>query len=92
MIFGRKRDTVATPSPDAAQPAPDTVATGQPPLALVRPPEPTLRDVIRAISELNDEITWQKERYEKLQNRVTTELREIRREVDRFYDAPEEER
>jgi len=52
---------------------------------------PTPREVVRAIAALNDDMKWLAERFEKLQNRVTTELREIRREVDRFYDEPEQE-
>jgi phosphoserine phosphatase len=45
----------------------------------------------RDCARLADELLWLRERFDKLQNRVTTELREIRREVDRWYDAQEEE-
>lgn len=91
MLFGRKPDAVATPRPDASQRPADGVATGQPPLSLVQPPEPSVRELLRAVQGLHDDQKWLGERFDKLQNRVTTELREIRREVDRFYDEPEEQ-
>lgn len=47
--------------------------------------------VERDLAILADEVLWLKERYAKLQARVTAELREIRREVDKLYDAPNEE-
>ena len=86
MIFGRKRDTVPTPAGDAAElPRHDRDT-----VKLVEDIGPTPREVVRAIAALNDDMKWLAERFEKLQARVTTELREIRREVDRFYDEPEE--
>jgi len=87
MLFGRRKDTVAAPTPDASQPIADGVVT---PLKL-ETVEPSTRELVRALSALNDDLKWLAERFEKLQNRVTTELREIRREVDRFYEEPEEE-
>lgn len=90
MLFGRKAATVTTPRADAAQPGADGVATPGQPLELVRAPEPTARECMRALAALADDLKWLQERFDKLQNRVTTELREIRREVDRFYDEPEE--
>lgn len=97
MLFGRRSAGVATPVSNAAQTPSTAVATPQPadplapspaPLQLV---EPSNRELVRAIAQLGDDVKWLAERFEKLQNRVTTELREIRREVDRFYDEPEEE-
>jgi hypothetical protein len=86
MIFGRKKDTVAAPPANRAEPIGDAVVT---PLRL-ETMEPSVRELVRAIAALNDDSKWLAERFEKLQNRVTTELREIRREVDRFYEEPEE--
>ena len=51
--------------------------------------EPSPRELVRAIASLADDLKWLQERFDKLQNRVTTELREIRREVDRFFDEPD---
>lgn len=87
MLFGRRKDSVATPLPDPPAEVRDTVATPSK-LELV---QPDARQLERLVSQLHDDLKWLSERFEKLQNRVTTELREIRREVDRFYDEPEEE-
>jgi len=91
MLFGRRKDSVATPAPNASQPEPDGVATGERPLTELKLVEPSPRELVRAIASLADDLKWLQERFDKLQNRVTTELREIRREVDRFYDEPEEQ-
>lgn len=85
MLFGKRRDSVATPVENPPATVNDTVAT--PPLQLVTDP----RQLERLVGQLSDDLRWLGERFEKLQNRVTTELREIRREVDRFYDEPEED-
>jgi len=90
MLFGRRKDGVATPSSDAAQPIGDGVAT-ESRSTLVVEQGPSTRELVRAIAAMNDDLKWMQERFEKLQNRVTTELREIRREVDRFFDEPQEE-
>ncbi len=90
MIFGRRKSTDATPAPDAPELSRDSRDTAGRP-QLVEDIGPTPREVVRAIAALNDDMKWLAERFEKLQNRVTTELREIRREVDRFYEEPEEE-
>jgi len=96
MLFARRADTVTTPAPGPPQPAADTVVT---PLDSVRSKAdvPDTVQLERVVAELADELHWQKERFAKLQNRVTTELREIRREVDRLYqedpdDGDEDER
>ena len=89
MLFGRKRDGVATPPPNASQPIGDAVATGERPLTELKLVEPSPRELVRAIASLADDLKWLQERFDKLQNRVTTELREIRREVDRFFDEPD---
>ncbi len=88
-MFGRPKLTVTTPSPDAAQPAPDAVAT--PALDQLRADAPATREVQlqRDLALVADELVWLKERFGKLQNRVTAELREIRREVDRLYEVPD---
>lgn len=98
MLFGRKAATVAAPSVQLVKPehdAPGTEATpseqpktepGAAPAEGLRPTA-ALRELEHAIAELSDEQKWLRERFEKLQNRVTAELREIRREVDRLEDA-----
>lgn len=87
MVFGWTRASKATPAPDApatGQERPqDAVAT----LSLV---QPSPREMLAALHTLADDVKWLQERFDKLQARVTTELREVRREVDRFYDEPEE--
>jgi hypothetical protein len=91
MIFGRRKDSVAAPASDAAQSSrnsDDTTVDAVP--RLVVEPGPTPRELVRAIAGISDDMKWLDERFTKLQNRVTTELREIRREVDRFYEEPEE--
>ena len=84
MLFGRKKDSIAAPSVTAAEPSTDTVAK-------LRLEDPSPRELLRALASLADDVKWLAERYEKLQARVTTELREIRREVDRFFEEPEGE-
>lgn len=85
-MFGRPKLTVATPAPDPAQPDPNTVATHA--LDELRAAAPPAREVQvqRDLALLADELVWLKERFGKLQNRVTAELREIRREVDKLYE------
>lgn len=91
MLFVRRKATVATPStqpPTPAVDAADTVASLDK-LRVERASEQS--QLTRDVQTLADELVWQRERFDKLQNRVTAELREIRREVDRLYEAPEEE-
>ncbi len=85
-MFGRPKLTVTAPAPDAAQPEPNSVATLG--LDKLRAAAPAGREVQleRDLALLADELVWLKERFGKLQNRVTSELREIRREVDRFNE------
>jgi hypothetical protein len=91
MIFGRKRATVAAPSIQLTAPtgdSPDTIAA----LDKLRPePASDVVQLRRDVQTLADELVWQRERFDKLQNRVTAELREVRREVDRLYEQPEED-
>jgi hypothetical protein len=97
MIFGRRKATVATPSGDVPTPNGNSVSTGD--TSETVPAIERLRlhaagdvaQLTRDVQTLADELLWQRERFDKLQNRVTSELREIRREVDRFYEPEEEE-
>ncbi len=88
MIFGRRADTVAAPSPQPAVPS-DTTDDTIPALERLRAAAasgPDRRQLERDLALLADEIVWVKERFEKLQSRVTSQLREIRREVDRLLE------
>ncbi len=91
MLFVRRKATVATPSQQPPTPAVDTAdsVASLDKLRVERASEQN--QLTRDVQTLADELVWQRERFDKLQNRVTAELREIRREVDRLYEAPEEE-
>jgi hypothetical protein len=91
MIFGRRKATVATPSEQPATSPGDTSDTVAPLTKLRLERASDTMQLTRDVQTLADELVWQRERFDKLQNRVTAELREIRREVDRLYEAPEEE-
>lgn len=85
-MFGLKRASVATPPPTASQRPADGADT-VPPLELV---PRDVKHLLATVESLRDDVLWLRERYEKLQARVVAELREIRREVDSFYDGDEE--
>ncbi len=88
MVFGRRADTVVAPSPQPAAPS-DTADDTIPALERLRAAAtsgPDRRQLERDLALLADEIVWLKERFEKLQSRVTSQLREIRREVDRLLE------
>lgn len=91
MLFGRRSASVAAPAPNPPQPDGNgvTTASGEEQLAHLRKQlvarDPTL-ELEHELARLADEIVWLKQRYGTLQNRVTSELREIRREVDRYRE------
>ena len=90
MFLGRRKATVATPI-ETPPPRAVDVATPDKLLELRRSAEsPQAQQLERDIALLADELVWLKERFTKLQNRVTSELREIRRELDRGLE-PEED-
>lgn len=103
MAFGWRRATVTAPASDAARrppdeaTAPESIDSGRGLLELrAQADAPRAIALERDVALLADELVWLKERFGKLQNRVTAELREVRREVDRLteddpYD-PEDDR
>jgi hypothetical protein len=86
MLFGKRAATEPAPLPDSAPPHVNGDAT---PLEVLRLQPEGAKQIERDVALLADELVWLKERFGKLQNRVTAELREIRREVDRLYEEPD---
>lgn len=99
MNLFRKAATVTEPLPTVADATPAPVPSTRETLSVsslerLREISDTPARVVqveRDLAILADEVLWLKERYTKLQARVTAELREVRREVDKLYDAPNEE-
>jgi signal transduction histidine kinase len=76
MIFGRKLATVAAPASEPATNGSGTVS---------------LRELEARLDAHDDEFRYMKQRFQTLQARIMSELRELRRLVDSYEPVEDEE-
>jgi hypothetical protein len=71
MLFGRRAATVVTPTPEPATNGSGTVS---------------LRELEARVDAHDDEFRYMKQRFQTLQARIMSELRELRRLVDQYEE------